>query len=136
MKMTNFYSKDFETQDVSFIGRFESFEDADAVAGDNSDWIYRQEDLEASIKSSLKANAERFSVWVLTAAIDYDVQRVDVFISKDIAEREFVNLVNKEFFKDFETPDECYEFMGSEEWWDNDERLSITLSDVGVNKET
>ena len=134
--MKNFYSKDFGTQDISYIGRFEDEYEANDAAEDDSDWIYRQDDLEECIMSALKVNQERFSVWVLTVAMDYEVFRQDIFLSKDVAEREFIALVNKEFEKEFTTPEECYGFICSDEWWDNDERLTILLSDVGINTET
>ena len=134
--MRTFYSKDFDTQSVTAIGQYESFDEADAAAGDLSDWIYDQDSLNEATKELLVANIHGFHVWVITTCIDYEVNGIEVFVSQSAAEQRYIELVNLEFDKGFSSVDECLRFICSEEWWDNDERMTINLDEVRVsNKE-
>ena len=134
--MKSFYSKDFGTQDVSYVGKFSTFDDADEASGDDSDWIYAQEDLEDAVHSMLKANVERFPVWVLSSSMDYELSTMRVFLSEPEAEEAYIRMVNHEFDKEYTLVTECDEFLCSDEWWDNDERLKITLEEVGLEAQS
>jgi len=131
--MKTYYSKNFDTQSVSAIGQYESFDDADAAAGDHSDWIYDQDSLNEATKELLVANIDGFYVWVITIGIDYEVNGIEVFVSQSAAEQRYIELVNLEFDKGFSSVDECLRFICSDDWWDNDERMTINLDKVRVS---
>jgi hypothetical protein len=130
--MKTYYSKDFESQSITPIGKFESFDEADGAAGDHSDWIYDQDSIEKATKELLSANIDGFPVWVITTAIDYEVEVVAVYVSKMHAEERYIEIVNEEFDKGFSSVDECLRFICSDEWWDNDERMIVNLDMVKV----
>ena len=111
-----FYSKDFETQDIAAIGQYDTFDEADIAAGENSDWIFTQDSLEQQ------------------ATNDYELLSQEVFLCREAAEDKFIKTVNDFFEKDFSTEDQCREFLCSEEWWDNDARIAVHLEDVGIDR--
>ncbi len=129
-----FYSKDFETQDIAAIGQYDTFDEADIAAGENSDWIFTQDSLEQQATKMILASVNRFPVYVVTCTNDYELVSQEVFLCREAAEDKFIKTVNGFFEKDFSTEDQCREFLCSEEWWDNDARIAVHLEDVGIDR--
>ncbi len=78
------------------------------------------------------------TVVVLVIHVDYELRVLKAFHSMNIARVVALEKANEYYSRDrtFENLEDAFDYEKSEEWWDNDDRCTIELSEVSVENFT
>ncbi len=78
------------------------------------------------------------TVVVLVIHVDYELRELKAFHSMNVARAVALKKANEYYSRDrtFENLEDAFDYEKSEEWWDNDDRCTIELSEVSVENFT
>ena len=72
--------------------------------------------------------------YILVITNEYEIEEVSEHLKKEDAEHRLVeqanNYLEQESGLPFTTVDEVNEYIFSEEWWDNDERTNLDITEL------